>query len=52
MKPTIRVVNLAAAIKPMPRLDRRRTQYTAAVDRISHYLNLRGAVAAGLQIVR
>ncbi|MER7892123.1 CapA family protein [Micromonospora sp. NPDC094482] len=52
LKPTIRVVDLAAAIESMPRLDRRRTHYTAAIDRISSYLNQRGAVAAGLHIVR
>ncbi|MEV1329871.1 CapA family protein [Micromonospora costi] len=51
LKPTIRVVNLAAAIEPMPRLDRRRTAYTEAIERITGYVNSRGAAAAGLRIV-
>ncbi|MEU6204800.1 CapA family protein [Micromonospora musae] len=52
LRPTIRVVNLPAAVKPMPRIDRRRSLYTAAMDRISSYLDARGAVKAGLHIVR
>lgn len=51
LKPTIRVVDLPAAIERMPRIDRRRTMYTAAMARISSYLDQRGAVKAGLHIV-
>lgn len=50
LKPTIRVVDLPAAIKHMPEIDRRRTLYTAAIDRITSYLNARGAGKAGLEI--
>jgi hypothetical protein len=51
LKPTIRVVNLAEAVKHMPAIDRRRTVYTAAMTRIAGYLGARGATAAGLDIV-
>ncbi|SCF44738.1 poly-gamma-glutamate synthesis protein (capsule biosynthesis protein) [Micromonospora purpureochromogenes] len=52
LKPTIRVVNLPAIVEHMPSVDRRRALYTAAMDRITGYLNSRGAEAAGLHIVR
>jgi poly-gamma-glutamate synthesis protein (capsule biosynthesis protein) len=50
LKPTIRVVNLAEAVNHMPAIDRRRTQYTAAINRITGYLGARGAIKAGLRI--
>ncbi|MET8088209.1 CapA family protein [Micromonospora sp. NPDC005237] len=50
LKPTIRVVNLTDAIGRMPAIDRRRTLYTAAADRITGYLDARGAIKAGLHI--
>ncbi len=52
LKPTIRVVDLTAAIEHMPTIDRRRALYTAAIDRIAGYLDARGATKAGLHIVR
>jgi hypothetical protein len=52
LKPTLRVVVLPAAVARMSGVDRRRASYTAAMDRITSYLDARGAVKAGLQIVR
>ncbi|NYF56676.1 hypothetical protein [Micromonospora purpureochromogenes] len=52
LKPTLRVVNLPAIVEHMPSVDRRRALYIAAMDRITGYLDARGAEAAGLHIVR
>ncbi|MCM0674857.1 CapA family protein [Micromonospora phytophila] len=50
LRPTIRVLDLARTLERMPAIDRRRSIYTAAQDRITGYLNSRGATAAGLQV--
>jgi poly-gamma-glutamate synthesis protein (capsule biosynthesis protein) len=51
LKPTIRVLDLARTLEPMPDVDRRRALYTAAQDRITGYLDSRGAIAAGLRVM-
>jgi hypothetical protein len=52
LRPTIRVLDLARTLGPMPALDRRRAVYTAAEERITGYLGARGAIAAGLRVTR
>ncbi|MER7333979.1 MULTISPECIES: CapA family protein [unclassified Micromonospora] len=52
LKPTIRVLDLARSLERMPAVDRRRAPYTAAQDRITGYLNGRGAIATGLHVRR
>jgi poly-gamma-glutamate synthesis protein (capsule biosynthesis protein) len=52
IRPTIRILDLARVLEPMPKLDRRRTLYTKAQDRITSYLGMRGAIAAGLHVER
>ncbi len=51
LKPTIQVLDLPETLKPLPTLDRRRAVYTAAEDRITSYLDARGAIADGLQVI-
>ena len=51
LKPTIRVIDLARAVEDMPSLDRRRSLYGAALDRITSYLDGRGAIGDGLLVM-
>jgi len=52
LKPTIRVLDIGRTLERMPRTDRRRAIYTSAQDRITGYLDARGAIADGLHVVR
>ncbi|MFC4020006.1 CapA family protein [Micromonospora sp. GCM10011542] len=52
LKPDIRAVDLASALRGLPPGDRRRAPYTAALERIASDLDGRGAIAAGLRVRR
>ncbi|PWR11910.1 poly-gamma-glutamate biosynthesis protein [Micromonospora sicca] len=52
LEPTIRVVDLPRTLEHLPAGDRRRARYTATMDRITGYLDSRGALAAGLHVRR
>lgn len=51
IEPEVRIFNLPRSLAVMSDLDRRRTKYQAAYDRVKGYLGERGAYQAGLTVI-